>query len=425
MYFKEKDNTELLNFYKDQVENNFFEFWNKAVDRENGGIFTCFNNSGTELISKNKYTWSQGRFVWIWSRLYELSKKGILSFNHETFAKDLEKTVIFLEKHVYMDSGNCVFLTDEKGNWLESVPGQGYDTSFYADCFVELGFSEYARVFKNKHYAELALETYWNIHNRLLEGKVKSEPYGMPAGYRFHSVPMIMLNVTEELAQTLNLLKHENSKEIEAASYNYMREIMESFYNDEDGRIIEVIGPDTTSQNNVLCRHFNPGHAIEDMWFVMHLAKKKNRTDYINKAVKAVKKAIKLGWDNEYGGLFRFVDMKGGMPLGERTGDDYEKLILNTWHTKLWWPHSEMLYAVLLSYELTKDNEFIKLYNTVHDYVFKTFPNADKSIGEWIQIRDRKGNPVNKTVALPVKDPYHILRNMILIIELLTNNHKY
>jgi len=82
-----------------------------------------------------------------------------------------------------------------------------------------------------------------------------------------------------------------------------------------------------------------------------------------------------------------------------------------------------MLYTTLLSYSLTKDEEFISLYNMAHDYVFKTFPNSDSEIGEWIQIRDRRGEPINKVVALPVKDPYHILRNMILIVELLARMH--
>ena len=35
------------------------------------------------------------------------------------------------------------------------------------------------------------------------------------------------------------------------------------------------------------------------------------------------------------------------------------------------------------------------------------------------QILDRKGKKMNKVVALPVKDPYHILRALFLIVELL------
>lgn len=419
MYARETDNAQLAEFYKGQIENNFFKFWNKAVDRRNGGIFNCFNNAGTELVSTNKYTWSQGRFVWIWSKLYELSERQILSLDMKNLKADLERTVSFLERHAFMQNGNCVFLTDEMGNWKESMPGKGYDTSFYADCFVALGFSAYSRIFGDRHYADLALKTYSLIHKRVKEGNLRSEPYPIPKGYKFHSVPMMMLNVSEELALTLKELGDERYEEVDRESCGYMSEVMEEFYNEEEGRIIEVVGPDAASLNNVLCRHINPGHAIEDMWFVMDLARRKNRVDYINKAARAVKSAMRMGWDNEFGGLFRFADITGGKPQGERTGDIYETLILDTWDTKLWWPHSEMLYTTLLSYRLTKDEEFISLYNRAHEYAFNTFPDNDNKTGEWVQIRDRQGNPINKVVALPVKDPYHILRNMILITELL------
>lgn len=66
-----------------------------------------------------------------------------------------------------------------------------------------------------------------------------------------------------------------------------------------------------------------------------------------------------------------------------------------------------------------KDDEFVDLYNRAQEYTFKTFPDRENDTGEWIQIRDRRGKPANRVVALPVKDPYHIMRNMILIVELL------
>jgi N-acylglucosamine 2-epimerase len=46
------------------------------------------------------------------------------------------------------------------------------------------------------------------------------------------------------------------------------------------------------------------------------------------------------------------------------------------------------------------------------------FPQPDSAIGEWIQIRDRRGEPLDIVVALPVKDPYHIARNLIQALEL-------
>lgn len=59
----------------------------------------------------------------------------------------------------------------------------------------------------------------------------------------------------------------------------------------------------------------------------------------------------------------------------------------------------------------------------IHDrtfaYVFETFPNPDPSVGEWIHIRDRKGAPLPQVMGLPVKDPYHVTRNLLLAVELL------
>jgi len=76
-----------------------------------------------------------------------------------------------------------------------------------------------------------------------------------------------------ELALTLEILGNESSSEIDRVSCKYMKEIVEEFYNDEDGRIIEAIGPKGIMSNNILCRHFNPVHTIEDVWFVMNLTK--------------------------------------------------------------------------------------------------------------------------------------------------------
>jgi N-acylglucosamine 2-epimerase len=98
--------------------------------------------------------------------------------------------------------------------------------------------------------------------------------------------------------------------------------------------------------------------------------------------------------------------------------------MLDTWDTKIWWPHAEALYATLLAYKVTGDAAFDSMHSQLFDYVFLTFPNPDRAIGEWIQIRDRQGAPLDKCVALPVKDPYHILQDVLLMIELLHSDGK-
>ncbi|WP_078549757.1 AGE family epimerase/isomerase [Litchfieldia alkalitelluris] len=409
---------DLLDFYKGQINNTLLPFWHRAVDTENGGVFTCYSNDGSTLISKDKYTWSQGRFLWLWSRLASMINKKCIEGNKEVYLAQANKTANFLMDHVFLPNGNCAFLLNEKGNMKESVLGKGYDTSFYADCFVILGMAEYIRVTKKSNFLQPVLNLYDRIVDRLQTGEVRSEPYPIPTGYRSHSVSMIMLNVTQELGEVLVSLNHKRSQEIKKKSLLYMHEIMDKFLL-EEGRIVELLTEDPSKRDTLLSQHVNPGHAIECMWFVMISASRVGNKEVIERAAKVIKWAFQIGWDEEHGGLFRFVDCNGGQPAGRLIDDPYEKLILDTWDTKLWWPHSETLYATLLGYSLTHDLELLFLYDSMEKYVFRTFPNPNTDIGEWIQIRARNAEPINKVVALPVKDPYHILRNMLLIVELL------
>jgi N-acylglucosamine 2-epimerase len=130
----------------------------------------------------------------------------------------------------------------------------------------------------------------------------------------------------------------------------------------------------------------------------------------------------KYGPDKEYGGIYHFIACDGldtKYPLAEGEKEPQMALVLGDWGSKLWWVHSEALYTTLLMYDRTGDEEFRRLFHKVFDYTYATFPNPDPAIREWIQIRTREGKPQEKVVALPVKDPYHIIRNVALIIELL------
>ena len=92
---------------------------------------------------------------------------------------------------------------------------------------------------------------------------------------------------------------------------------------------------------------------------------------------------------------------------------------LADWGGKLWWVHSEALYTTLRCYLETGDEAFWQWHTRVFDYAYATFPQTDAEVREWVQIRDRDGAPMNKVVALPVKDPYHVIRTLALLLELL------
>ncbi len=65
------------------------------------------------------------------------------------------------------------------------------------------------------------------------------------------------------------------------------------------------------------------------------------------------------------------------------------------------------------------DEELKEWYHKIFDYVFSVFPNPNREGREWVQIQTREGKPQEAIVALPVKDPMHIARNMIYTLRFL------
>lgn len=411
-------------FYKNCIENDLLPFWNRYLDHKYGGIYTCISNDGKELINTDKYIWSQGRFLWVLSKSADLVKKGILNGDSDSYLEFANKTYRFVKEKAFLENGGCAYLVAENGEKKETLPGKGYHTSLYVDGFVSAGFAEYARVSGNLEALEDSLELFDYIESIIASGSIPSEPFPTPEGYVTHSITMIMTNVSYVLAIALEELKHPRYKEVLDKSVAYAKQVLTRFCR-EDFSIREFVNLEHAENDTLLERHTLPGHGMECMWFVIFVALKIQDYEMIEKASKIVAKSFELGWDEEFGGLLRYVDKDGGKPRGRELGEQYELLIKNTWDNKLWWPHSETLFTTLLCYLLTKDNKFLASYKKVREYILKVFPNPDKSVGEWIQILDRQGKPEEKLVALPVKDPYHILRNMQLLAELLNKEDKF
>ena len=61
---------ELISIYRDGLLEDTLPFWLKhSVDREFGGFTICLDRDGT-IIDTDKGMWSQGRFTWLLSHLY-------------------------------------------------------------------------------------------------------------------------------------------------------------------------------------------------------------------------------------------------------------------------------------------------------------------------------------------------------------------
>src|ERR1019366_9547301 len=134
--------------------------------------------------------------------------------------------------------------------------------------------------------------------------------------------------------------------------------------------------------------------------FQIHIARDRGDSARIREACRLIRRHIVIGWDRDPqfgGGILLAVDALGGSEVGWKFPD-----------LKLWWPHTEALYGLLLAYEESREPWCLEWYDAVHDYSFRHYPVSQW--GEWRQKLKRDATEMLETVALPVKDPFHLPR---------------
>jgi len=374
--------------YRALLAEGIIPFWmNRGADYEYGGVLSSMQEDGTP-ISGDKYAWSQGRFVWTLSALYNRFER------RPEFVEQARKTIDFLLRHARDEAGRVVYRTTREG-----VPIEGA-TSIYADCFLVYGISEYCRACPDRELLDTAVEIFQRVRRRVKEPDFHEvAPYVLPPGRRVHAVPMILTEVANELAETTG------DRAIAAAADENAREVMRHFVRPERKLLVEFLSRDYEELPPTEGTLVIPGHAIESMWFIMHWARRRKDRDTIRRAAEVIRWHLEAGWDVEYGGILLAIDAEGHPPM------------LPNADKKIWWPHTEALYGLLLAHELTGEPWCEEWYERVHDWSFRHFPMAE--CGEWRQRLDRAGNPITDLIALPVKDPFHLPRAVILILQLL------
>ncbi|HUA98076.1 MAG TPA: AGE family epimerase/isomerase [Terracidiphilus sp.] len=379
---------QLYRQYRGLLLDRFVPFWFRyGIDWEHGGVLSCLHEDGT-LASGDKFTWSQARSVWTFSALYNRVDR------RPEFLRAAENSARFLLAHGRDPEGRWVYRTDRQGAIVEGA------TSIYADCFVVYGFSEYYRATRDEQALAVAMETLERVRRRVEEIDFQeTAPYPLPAGWRNHGIPMILTEVTGELAQTTG------DERLEAQAGEYAARVMRHFLRPQRKALVEFLTRDYEELPPPAGTFVMPGHAIESMWFVMHLARRHGDAETIRSAAEAMRWHLERGWDPELGGIFLSLDLEGREPYLPHS----EK--------KLWWPHTEALYGTLLAHELTGEPWCLAWHEQVSEWAWTHFPVPET--GEWRQRLTREGKPTDEVVALPVKDPFHLPRAAILILQLL------
>lgn len=369
--------------YRSLLLNEIVPFWFRhGVDRELGGVLSCMTEDGTP-ISTDKYVWSQGRWLWVVSALYNRVEQ------RAEFLDAATKTARFLLRHGRDEEGRWVFAVTRAGEGL--VP----HTSIFSDCFAVYGLSEYYRATQDEEALQAAREAFERIRWRVEEPDFREvAPATLNPGRRAHAVPMILTEVSNELAQTTGDPAHE------AAADEYARRVLEHFIRPEKKAVLEYLDWNYQPLPGAEGSAVEPGHAIESMWFLLHWARRRRNEQAIARAAECIRWHCELGWDEEYGGLKLAVDIGGHEPY------------LGHAEKKIWWVHTEALYGLLLAYEMTGEAWCAEWYERIHEWSVKHFYMPE--VGEWRQRLDRAGQPVTELIALPVKDPFHLPRAALL-----------
>ena len=377
---------ERLVFYRRHLLADVIPFWpHHALDRSTGALRTCITDDGT-IVSGDIYMWSQLRAIYTFSALYNR----------------IERRGKWLEIARGLFDFSRRFGRDEEGNWRFCVNSEGEvlagATSIFADGFALFGLCEYYRATGDDEALQLAIDMYDSVQRRLAKpGSYATDPYPIPPGAKAHAISMIFSLGFDELGRI------SDRPDILTAGLDHARMVMESFRRPDSGLVLEYLTLDGGIFPGPQGRIVIPGYAIESMWFMIHIFRQYGNREMIDLALESIRRHLEFGWDEEYGGLLLSRDSEGNESAWPN------------WDKKLWWTHAEALYALTLGGELSSDSWIDEWYAKIHTYAFEHYPV--RAHGEWKQTLDRKGRKITDTISLPVKDPFHLPRALILSIE--------
>jgi len=364
--------------YKENLFNNVLPFWQKnSIDHLNGGYFTCLEEDGT-VYDTDKFIWLQGRQAWTFSMLYNQVEKN------EDWLQIAKIGIDFLIEHG----------KDEKGDFYFSVTAEGKPLvkpyNIFSDCFAAMAFSQYAKATGDESIALLAKKTYSNIIKRKDHTKGIYEKNTDVRPLVGFSLPMILSNLVLELEDILD------KDEVEKTLDYCIDQVMNVFLDKKTGLIFENVLPDGSHHDSFNGRLINPGHGIEAMWFMIDIAVRRNNKKLIDQAVSTILRILEYSWDQKYGGIFYFMDIKN-KPLQQLE-----------WDQKLWWVHLETLVALSKAYLHTNNKEVYQWFEKVHEYSWNHF--NDPINGEWYGYLNRQGEVLLNLKGGKWKGCFHVPR---------------
>ena len=373
---------QLAQQYRDSLLEDVIPFWLKhAPDRQHGGFLNCLDRDGS-VYNTDKAMWIQCRTVWTFSKLYNEVEQ------RPEWLDAARSGYEFITRHGFDADGRMFFVVTRDGRPLRK------SRYLFTETFGAIACAEYSKASGDQNALRKAIDIYRLIID-LHRNPDRLTPKVMPETRvtRAHAMPMILLSTSQELR------KVDDDPLYKAVVDQSLHEVLHHFMKPEEKALFEIVGPHGERLDSPEGRCINPGHAIETSWFIMHEARQRNDPSLLHAALEVLQWSLERGWDKEFGGILYFVDVEG------KPTEQLE------WDMKLWWPHTEALYALLLAYHLTGDSLYEEWYERVHAWSFSHFP--DPQHGEWFGYLHRDGSVSSHLKGSMWKGPFHLPRALL------------
>ena len=361
-------------------------FWNThGVDAEHGGFICGLGHAGN-VVDDSKFAWYQGRGVWVYCKLYEVTgDKKLLDIARMTVAFILEHCCVYesssvvgvfnydpLSKPDNQHIKDMWTVVARDGSFIEGrteIDNVGYALMFLAEGLQELARFETDTV-QRQSYLKWSVELVKTFVARANapsrnapETYLLSQPYQKGTRTLGHS--MIPLRFcTQALRQhSKAALGNGNHEYLNGLAEACVKNIMEHHYDAKWGLLREELDHDFQPLNAPTL--FYLGHAIECLWFVIDEATRVKNPELVDQAAVRLKRHATVAWDELCGGLIRGITIEA---------DHNDKFMFD----KVAWVQQEALVGTMLCIERCRDPAVVEwatgYFQKLYSWVREKFP---------------------------------------------------
>jgi len=371
-------------------------YWSKhTLDNQNGGFVGQIDFNDHIIANAEKGSVLNSRILWTFSSSYQITKKE----NHKEIAK---RAFEYLLKYFYDPEFNGLF-------WSINADKKPKDTKnqIYALAFAIYGLSEYYVISQDQK----ALETAVNLYKSIQKYSYDHVNKGYLEAFTRDWQPIEDLRLSDKDANEkktmnthlhiieayANLFKVWKDETLKKDSIELLETIEKHFINTETGHLRLFFDENWIEKPDVI----SYGHDIEAAWLLLQCAEvleEKNLIASYKKHAVQIAEVTKEGLDTD-GGLWYEFEPKENELIAE----------------KHWWVQAEALIGFYNAYQLTGNEEYLKIVFENWNFIKKHI--LDHKNGEWFWGIHKDYSLIEKDKAGFWKCPYHNSRACLELIN--------